>query len=73
MRNLPDTTPPDLFDAEGAEWKRRLLRHHASQQDRNVRVRGHGFDERILRGNAETARSAGRSGMFAEVFELRKA
>ena len=60
-----------LFDAEAAEWKRTLLRHHTSQQARNLRTRGHGFDERILRGNAETARSAGRSGAFAEVFELR--
>ena len=60
-----------LFDAEAAEWKRTLLRHHASQQARNLRTRGHGFDERILRGNAETARSAGHPGAFAEAFELR--
>jgi len=60
-----------FFDDEAAEWKRSLLRHHASQQARNLHVRGHGFDERILRGNAETARSAGRPGVFAETFELR--
>jgi hypothetical protein len=60
-----------VFDDEAAEWKRSLLRHHASQQARNLRTRGHGFDERILRGNAEAALSAGRSGAFAETFELR--
>ena len=59
-----------LFDAEGAEWKRSLLRHHASQQARNLRMRGHGFDERILSSDAATARSAGRPGAFAEAFEL---
>jgi LmbE family N-acetylglucosaminyl deacetylase len=62
-----------LFDEEAAEWKRTLLRHHASQQARNLHSRGHGFDERILRGNATTARSAGRRGAFAEAFELRAA
>jgi LmbE family N-acetylglucosaminyl deacetylase len=60
-----------VFDDEAAEWKRSLLRHHASQQSRNLRTRGHGFDERILRGNAEAALSAGRAGAFAETFELR--
>lgn len=60
-----------IFDEEAAEWKRQLLRHHASQHARNVRARGHGFDERILRGDAETARSAERPSAFAETFELR--
>jgi LmbE family N-acetylglucosaminyl deacetylase len=60
-----------VFDDESAEWKRSLLRHHASQQARNVRTRGDGFDERILRGDAEVARSAQRPGAFAETFELR--
>jgi len=62
-----------VFDDEGAEWKRALLRHHDSQQSRNLRVRGHGFDERILRANAQIALSAGRPGAFAESFELRQA
>jgi LmbE family N-acetylglucosaminyl deacetylase len=60
-----------VFDDEAAEWKRALLRHHVSQQARSLRVRGHGFDDRILRAIAETARSAGRPGAFAETFELR--
>ena len=59
-----------VFDEQDAEWKRALLRHHASQQARNLRLRGHGFDERILRSNAASAASAGRSGVFAETFEL---
>jgi LmbE family N-acetylglucosaminyl deacetylase len=61
-----------VFDDQAAEWKRALLRHHASQQSRNMRVRGHGLDERILRSNAQIARSAGRPDAFAEVFELQK-
>lgn len=56
-------------DAEAA-WKRRLLRHHQSQQRRNLRTRGHGLDDRILGLNAELARQAGLPG-FAEAFELR--
>ena len=60
-----------VFDEQDAEWKRALLRHHASQRSRNLRVRGHGFDDRILRNNAAIAASAGRSGEFAEAFELR--
>jgi LmbE family N-acetylglucosaminyl deacetylase len=62
-----------VFDDEAAEWKRTLLRHHASQQARNLRTRGHGFDERILRGNSQAALSAGRPGAYAETFELRSA
>ncbi len=62
-----------VFDDEAAEWKRTLLRHHASQQSRNLHARGHGFDERILRSNAVVAASAGRPGAFAETFELRSA
>ncbi|MFI5311744.1 MAG: PIG-L deacetylase family protein [Gemmatimonadales bacterium] len=60
-----------LFDEETAEWKRALLRHHASQQDRNLRSRGRGFDARILDGNGSAALAAGRPGRYAEVFELR--
>jgi LmbE family N-acetylglucosaminyl deacetylase len=49
----PKTTSmePDLFvffDRKAAEWKRGMLRIHDSQQQRNMRVRGVGFDERIL-------------------------
>ena len=62
-----------LFDEETAEWKRALLRHHASQQDRNLRSRGRGFDARILDGNASAAAMAGRPARYAEVFELHNA
>lgn len=62
-----------LFDEAEAEWKRALLRLHASQQSRNLRTRGLGFDERVLAGNARVAAAAGRPGSFAEVFELRAA
>ena len=61
-----------LFDEETAEWKRALLRHHASQQHRNLRSRGRGFDARILDGNARVAVTAGRPGRYAEVFEVRE-
>jgi LmbE family N-acetylglucosaminyl deacetylase len=62
-----------VFDDDAAAWKRALLRHHASQQARNLRVRGQGFDDRILLANAKTASSAGRPDAFAETFELREA
>jgi len=62
-----------LFAEDEAGWKRELLRHHASQQRRNLRTRGIGFDERILAGNARIASAAGRHGCFAEAFELRTA
>ncbi|MFH1069961.1 MAG: PIG-L family deacetylase, partial [Candidatus Glassbacteria bacterium] len=37
------------FDGEAARWKAALLREHKSQHERNLQVRGYGFDERILR------------------------
>ena len=59
-----------VFGQEDARWKRALLLHHASQQRRNLRTRGHGFDDRILEVNARIAAAAGRLGAFAEAFEL---
>jgi len=44
-----------FFGHEAAEWKAELMRFHESQQQRNLNVRGYGFDERILRLNRETA------------------
>jgi LmbE family N-acetylglucosaminyl deacetylase len=44
-----------FFGPEEAEWKAELMRFHDSQQQRNLNVRGYGFDERILRLNQETA------------------
>ena len=66
-----------FFGEEGADWKRTLLKIHDSQQQRNMRSRGVGFDERILRMNhvswrhlVETSISAGSSAKYAEVFEI---
>ena len=61
-----------LFGADEAEWKARLLRLHDSQQSRNLRTRGHGFDTRVLEVNRAAAREAGFDGVLAEVFELRR-
>ncbi len=58
------------FGPEEAAWKSKLLLHHASQQARNVRLRGHGFDERILRVNRDTASAAGLKEPYAEGFEV---
>ena len=58
------------FDEEDAEWKRRLLLHHRSQDARNLRTRGHGFDERILRVNRAAAASLELELPYAEVFEI---
>lgn len=78
----PKTTAirPDLFicfGEESAQWKRTLLRAHDSQQQRNIRIRGVGFDERILRVNREGRRRlpeasalAVSSLQYAEVFEM---
>jgi LmbE family N-acetylglucosaminyl deacetylase len=61
------------FDETEAEWKRALLRHHDSQQSRNLRTRGAGFDARILDINARAAATAGAAGGYAEVFEIASA
>lgn len=61
-----------LFGADEAEWKARLLRLHDSQQTRNLRTRGAGFDTRVLEVNRAAAREAGFDGVLAEVFELRR-
>jgi LmbE family N-acetylglucosaminyl deacetylase len=47
-----------FFGQEEAEWKAELMRFHESQQQRNLNVRGYGFDERILRLNQKTAARA---------------
>ena len=58
------------FGEEEAAWKAAMLRCHASQQERNIRSRGYGLDERILRVNREIAREAGLAEEFAEGFEI---
>jgi LmbE family N-acetylglucosaminyl deacetylase len=58
------------FDPALADWKARLLRHHRSQQQRNLRTRGSGFDGRVLQLNRDAATALGLDLPFAEVFEL---
>lgn len=65
------------FVEESAEWKKALLRAHDSQQQRNMRTRGTGFDERILEMNrqagrrlAETSSADVNHAGYAEAFEL---
>ena len=58
------------FDADLAQWKAQLLRHHRSQQKRNLRTRGIGFDARVLQLNRSAAAALGTAEPYAEVFEL---
>jgi LmbE family N-acetylglucosaminyl deacetylase len=58
------------FDAEQAAWKAELLRFHCSQHQRNLNSRGHGFDERILRVNRDSAARLRIAEPYAETFEL---
>lgn len=60
------------FDAEAAAWKAELLRLHASQHQRNLNMRGHGFDERVLAVNRSTAGALGLAEEYAEAFELER-
>jgi hypothetical protein len=65
---------PDLymyFGEEEAAWKAQLLRFHRSQHERNLKTRGHGFDERVLKLNRESAAKEGGPMPYAEIFELR--
>lgn len=58
------------FDEEAARWKRRLLLHHRSQEHRNRRQRGRGFDDRILDVNRQIAAELDCSAPFAEAFQV---
>lgn len=58
------------FGPEDAAWKAQLLRFHRSQQERNLRTRGAGFDDRVLEVNRKAARALGSALPYAEVFEL---
>lgn len=60
------------FGLAEAQWKAELLRHHRSQQQRNLRLRGNGFDERVLQLNRDAAAAAGLEQPCAEVFELER-
>jgi LmbE family N-acetylglucosaminyl deacetylase len=66
-----------VFGEESAAWKGALLRAHDSQQQRNLRTRGTGLDERILRMNhlswqrlLPSPAHAPSSERYAEVFEI---
>jgi LmbE family N-acetylglucosaminyl deacetylase len=60
-----------LFGEKDSRWKAQLLRLHESQQQRNVKARGHGLDERILRLNRKIVHEDFQlSDMYAEVFEI---
>ena len=58
------------FDEQDAAWKARLLRCHASQQARNLRTRGSGFDDRVLQVNRQAARRLAVQRPYVEAFEL---
>jgi LmbE family N-acetylglucosaminyl deacetylase len=58
------------FGEEEARWKAQLLRRHRSQQERNLRTRGSGFDARVLQVNRGAAASLGIAQPYAEAFEL---
>lgn len=58
------------FDDEDAAWKSQLLRCHRSQQERNLRSRGIGFDARVLEVNRRAAASLPTALPYAECFEL---
>lgn len=58
------------FDNELAGWKAQLLRHHRSQQQRNLQTRGSGLDARVLQLNRDAATTLGLDAPYAEVFEL---
>ena len=61
------------FGEEEAQWKGALLRCHDSQHQRNLRTRGHGFDDRILNVNRQIAAEiAGCPSPYAEAFEVER-
>ena len=58
-----------MFNELEATWKSKLLKHHVSQQERNLHTRGYGFDDRILEFNSKCAAEIGVA-KYAEVFDL---
>jgi len=61
-----------LFGESEADWKARLLRFHRSQHERNLRTRGHGFDERVLKVNRDAAIELKQPELYVEAFELQR-
>lgn len=60
-----------FFGEEDAAWKAQLLRFHRSQQERNLKTRGQGLDQRVLDVNRRAAIEAGGAMPYAEAFEMR--
>ena len=58
------------YGRETAAWKGKLLRFHKSQHQRNLNQRAHGFDERILSMDRESAEACSLDAPYAEVFEV---
>lgn len=58
------------YDDDAAAWKAGLLRCHDTQQQRNLRHRGRGFDARILETDQRSAAELGWAAAGAEAFEL---
>ena len=58
------------FGQEEADWKAELLRFHDSQHQRNLRTRGHGFDDRILDVNRTIAQELPVACAYAEAFQI---
>ena len=58
------------FGEGEARWKAELLRFHDSQHQRNLRSRGHGFDERVLQVNRKIAKELALEAPYAEAFEV---
>lgn len=58
------------FNETEANWKGQLLRFHDSQQQRNLRSRGHGFDERVLMLNRAIAQELQVSQPYAAAYEV---
>jgi LmbE family N-acetylglucosaminyl deacetylase len=64
------------FDETAAVWKAELLCLHVSQHQRNLNTRGHGFDDRVLQINRQSAQKLQKTvdidAVYAEVFELER-
>ena len=58
------------FDEKKAAWKRKMLRFHRSQQERNMRTRGIGFDDRILSVNEKISEQINIRSKYAEGFQV---
>jgi len=58
------------FGEEEAQWKRKLLLHHDSQEHRNRELRGAGFDDRLINVNRSIASDLKIDQPYAEAFEL---